>query len=123
LLTTIFFPIFFIWMGFEADFREFEPKHMGTWGRLLLLFVIPTVGKVAGTLVSGVLLGFHWPESVALGLLLSTKGHFQIYMAIAARSVSLSILFYYFHFLFEINCLSSLLIRLRVPINLKSKKV
>ncbi|KAL5066465.1 hypothetical protein RYX36_028202 [Vicia faba] len=56
LLTTIFFPIFFLWMVM--------------------------VGKVVGTLVSGVMLGFHWPESIAIGLLLSTKGHFHIYMAI-----------------------------------------
>ncbi|KAF5469738.1 hypothetical protein F2P56_010303 [Juglans regia] len=86
LLTTIFYPIFFIWMGFEADFREFQPGQIGTWTRLVLLFVITTAGKVTGTVISGVMLGFHWPESVALGLLLSTKGHYQIYLAIAART-------------------------------------
>jgi Kef-type K+ transport system membrane component KefB len=98
LLNTIFYPIFFIWMGFEADFHDFQPRHPGTWERLAVLIVIPTVGKVAGTVVSGVLLGFHWPESIALGLLLATKGHYQIYMAIAAKSVSLCfiLLFPYF---------------------------
>ncbi|XP_075645806.1 cation/H(+) antiporter 28 [Castanea sativa] len=86
LLSTIFYPIFFLWMGFEADFREFEPDQIGTWARLFLLFLIATVGKVAGTVLSGVLLGFRWPESFALGLLLSTKGHYQIYLAIAAKT-------------------------------------
>ncbi|XP_040993103.1 cation/H(+) antiporter 28-like [Juglans microcarpa x Juglans regia] len=86
LLTTIFYPIFFIWMGFQADFREFEPGQIGTWARLFLLFVIATVGKVTGTVISGLLLGFHWPESVALGLLLSVKGHYQIYLAVAANT-------------------------------------
>uniref|UniRef100_A0A2N9F0Q8 Uncharacterized protein n=1 Tax=Fagus sylvatica TaxID=28930 RepID=A0A2N9F0Q8_FAGSY len=86
LLTTIFYPIFFIWMGYEADFRDFEPEQIGTWARLLLLFLIPTIGKIAGTLLSGLVLGFHWPESVALGLLLSTKGHYQMYLAMAAKT-------------------------------------
>lgn len=62
-------------MGFEADFREFEPGQIGTWARLFLVFAIATVGTVTGTVISGVVLGFHWPESVALGLLLSVKGH------------------------------------------------
>lgn len=95
LLTTIFYPIFFLWMGFEADFRELEPGQIGTWARLALLFVIPTIGKVTGTVISGVLLGFHWPESVALGLLLATKGHYQIYLAIAAKTVRI----YFNHFI------------------------
>lgn len=95
LLTTIFYPIFFLWIGFEADFRELEPGQIGTWARLALLFVIPTIGKVTGTVISGVLLGFHWPESVALGLLLATKGHYQIYLAIAAKTVRI----YFNHFI------------------------
>ncbi|KAG6628238.1 hypothetical protein CIPAW_14G001200 [Carya illinoinensis] len=99
LLTTIFYPIFFIWMGFEADFREFQPGEIGTWTHLVLLFVITTAGKVTGTVISGVVLGFHWPESVALGLLLSTKGHYQIYLAIAARTVRI-----YFSIFFTMFC-------------------
>lgn len=89
LLTTIFYPIFFFWMGFEAKLGEFEPGHFMTWARLFVLFGIATFGKVAGTVISGAMLGFNWPESVALGLLLTTKGHFQIYLAIAAKTVSL----------------------------------
>ncbi|KAJ7949189.1 Cation/H(+) antiporter like [Quillaja saponaria] len=85
LLTTIFSPIFFLWMGFEADFGQFEAGQLGTWARLALIFVIAVVGKVAGAVISGVILGFHWPESVAIGLLLITKGHFHIYLAIAAK--------------------------------------
>lgn len=88
LLTTIFYPIFFFWMGYEARLSEFEPLHIMTWARLIVLFVVVTLGKVSGTVLSGAMLGFNWPESVALGLLLTTKGHFQIYLAIAAKTVS-----------------------------------
>ncbi|PQQ17142.1 cation/H(+) antiporter 28 [Prunus yedoensis var. nudiflora] len=78
LLTTIFYPIFFFWMGYEAVFKDFQPGHLGHGEA--------TIGKVTGTVISGKLLGFNWPESVALGLLLTTKGHFHIYLAIAAKT-------------------------------------
>nr|XP_004308675.2 PREDICTED: cation/H(+) antiporter 28 [Fragaria vesca subsp. vesca] len=86
LLSTIYYPIFFFWMGYEAYFAEFQPLDWMTWARLFVVFAIATVGKVLGTVISGALLGFNWPESVALGLLLTTKGHFHIYLAIAAKS-------------------------------------
>lgn len=88
LLATIFYPIFFFWMGVECKLSDFEPGQLMTWVRLILLFAIATVGKVVGTVIAGAILGFHWPESVALGLLLTMKGHFHIYLAIAARTVS-----------------------------------
>ncbi|XP_058729481.1 cation/H(+) antiporter 28 [Vicia villosa] len=86
LLTTIFFPIFFLWMGNAADFRQFQIRDTWIWVKLFGPILIVTVGKVAGTVVSGIMLGFHWPESVAIGLLLTTKGHFHIYMAIKVMS-------------------------------------
>ncbi|TKY67980.1 Cation/H(+) antiporter 28 [Spatholobus suberectus] len=82
LLTTIFFPIFFLWMGYAADLTKFQPEDHSTWVRLFIPVVIVVTGKVGGALVSGALLRFHWPESVAIGLLLVTKGHFHIYMAV-----------------------------------------
>ncbi|XP_022991854.1 cation/H(+) antiporter 28-like [Cucurbita maxima] len=85
LLTTVFYPIFFFWMGVESKLSDFEPGQIITWVRLLLLFAIVTVGKVVGTVIGGAILGFHWPESVALGLLLTMKGHFHIYLAISAK--------------------------------------
>ncbi|KAF7113259.1 hypothetical protein RHSIM_RhsimUnG0144300 [Rhododendron simsii] len=99
-LTTIFYPVLFVWVGVEADLTKFDGDHLGPWARLFFLFVIATVGKVAGTVVSGVMLGFHWPEAVAIGLLLNIKGHFHVYLAITAAenkitttSTSMSILF------------------------------
>ena len=87
-LITIFYPLFFFWVGAEADLTLFGADHIGPWARLALLFVIATVGKVLGTVVSGVILGFHWPESVAIGGLLNIKGHFHVYLAIIAAKVS-----------------------------------
>ncbi|KAK7258217.1 hypothetical protein RIF29_32752 [Crotalaria pallida] len=83
LLTTIFFPIFFLWMGYSADFKESEPRNYKTWAQLLFLIGVVIVGKVVGTVIYGVaMLGFNWPESVAIGMLLTIKGHFHLYLAI-----------------------------------------
>ncbi|KAK4803037.1 hypothetical protein SAY86_001240 [Trapa natans] len=84
-LSTIFYPIFFFWMGYEADFRGFEPGHLLTWGRLFVLLLITIAGKLAGIIISGAILGFNWPESIMIGLLLTVKGHFHIFMAVMAK--------------------------------------
>lgn len=89
LTITIFNPLFFFWVGLQADFSKSRAGHIDTWGKLLFLFLIATIGKVLGSLVTGVILGFHWPESVAIGLLLNVKGRFQVYLALMASKVSL----------------------------------
>ncbi|KAI4323421.1 hypothetical protein L6164_023028 [Bauhinia variegata] len=91
LLTNIFFPIFFLWMGYAADFRQIDARNFMTWARLFLLVGIAKVGKVAGTIISGAMLGIHLPETFAIGLLLTTKGHFHIYLAIRVMNCGASI--------------------------------
>ncbi|RDX60755.1 Cation/H(+) antiporter 28, partial [Mucuna pruriens] len=81
MLTTVFFPIFFLWMGYESNLRWFV-THISTWVRLLGILGVAIGGKVVGTIIAGVVLGFHWPESLAIGMLLVTKGHLHIYLAI-----------------------------------------
>jgi len=88
MLTTIFFPIFFLWMGYVSNFRQFEAHNAGTWVRLSVLLVVATAGKVVGIVIYGAFSGFHWPESVAIGMLLVTKGHLQIYLAMKVVSLS-----------------------------------
>ncbi|XP_044492733.1 cation/H(+) antiporter 28-like [Mangifera indica] len=88
LLSIVYYPIFFFWVGYHSDLNRFQAGNLGTWVRLLMLLIISIVGKVAGTVVCGVILGFHWPESVALGLLLTAKGHFAIFLAVISYAVS-----------------------------------
>ncbi|KAL6533994.1 hypothetical protein OROHE_013827 [Orobanche hederae] len=88
--SAIFYPLFFFWVGNEAQMSEFLVGRLGTWAKLFLLFVIGTSGKVAGSCVSGVMLGFHWQDSVASGLLLNIKGHFHVYLAIMATEMGLT---------------------------------
>lgn len=88
IFRTIFYPLFFFWVGTEAKLSEFEAGNIATWAKIIVPFLIATGGKVLGSVVSGLMLGFHWPESVATGLLLNIKGHFQVYLAINAYRVS-----------------------------------
>ncbi|KAJ0690092.1 putative cation/H+ exchanger, sodium/solute symporter superfamily [Helianthus annuus] len=87
----LFFPAFMFWVGFEVDFSGFDGGNILTWASILFLFLTILVGKVVGCLLSGAMLGFHWQDSVASGLLLSIKGHFHIFMAILAKQVSFNI--------------------------------
>ncbi|EEF44620.1 cation/H(+) antiporter 28 [Ricinus communis] len=82
LLTTIFFPLFFFWMGYHANLHKFEPGQLATWGRFAVLTVIALFGKMVGTVICGAMLGYHWRESAELGLLLTAKGHFHVFLAI-----------------------------------------
>lgn len=90
LLTTIFYPLFFFWMGYHANLQRFNPVRLATWEKFAVLIVIALFGKVIGTVICGVILGYHWRESAELGLLLSAKGHFHIFLAILLSTVSIS---------------------------------
>ncbi|CAN4107232.1 unnamed protein product [Withania somnifera] len=89
IFRTIFYPLFFFWVGTEAKLSEFEAGKITTWWRIIVPFIIATTGKVVGSVVSGLMFGFHWPESVATGLLLNIKGHFQVYLAINAYRLNI----------------------------------
>ncbi|CAN1787705.1 Cation/H(+) antiporter 28 [Linum perenne] len=85
LLTTVFYPVFFFWMGIHADFKEFQGGRLITWLRLVVLLGVGLLGKVLGTVLCGVILGFHWRESFELGLLLTVKGHLHVFLAVVGR--------------------------------------
>ncbi|MED6121249.1 hypothetical protein PIB30_028197 [Stylosanthes scabra] len=78
-------------MGYEADFRKSEPLKLGTWLKFLILLIVGMTGKVVGTVISGAMLGFYWPDSVVIGLLLTIKGHPHIYLAIRGKTCDVTI--------------------------------
>ncbi|MBA0762504.1 hypothetical protein Gotri_012105, partial [Gossypium trilobum] len=84
LLSLLFYPLLFFWVGLKIDFSDFQGGQIGTWGRFFVLIFIVVVGKVFGTICGGVLLGFRWPELAAIGMLLTAKGHFHVYLAVHA---------------------------------------
>lgn len=115
LLSAIFFPIFFMWMGYASDITNVHFGDSITWLNLVVPIFIAVLGKVAGSLVAGALLGFHWPDSVAIGLLLITKGHFQIYLAIKVASIFLISLFTsYLHCIHAFMAISLLCVSIQI---------
>ena len=87
LLPTIFYPVFFFWMGYHANISKFEAGKRETWLRFFVLAVITIFGKVVGTIICGAMLGFHRRESAELGFLLTAKGHFHVFLAVVASLV------------------------------------
>ncbi|XP_010515655.1 PREDICTED: cation/H(+) antiporter 28 [Camelina sativa] len=84
LLSTVFYPIFFFWVGFIIHMRNFDIGDKMAWAKFFSLLGTVIVGKVTGTVLCGLLLGYHVPETASLGLLLTAKGHFHVYLAALA---------------------------------------
>ncbi|KAJ0245600.1 Cation/H(+) antiporter 28 [Hirschfeldia incana] len=84
LLSTVFYPIFFFWVGFIIHMRNFDIGDKMAYARFFALLATVIIGKVIGTVLCGVILGYHIPETASLGLLLTTKGHFHVYLAALA---------------------------------------
>ena len=88
-LSSIIFPVNALWVFWISSFHDYKAKDLGTWERLFSLMALTMVGKVVGAIASAVMLGFPLPESVAIGLLLTVKGHFHMFLATTAVEVSL----------------------------------
>ncbi|GAA0144113.1 transporter [Lithospermum erythrorhizon] len=82
--SAIFYPLFFLYVGTQLPISQFEAGKIRSWVIMLSLYLIGIVGKITGSVICGVMMGFHWPESMAIGMLLNTKGRFQLYLAAAA---------------------------------------
>lgn len=57
------------------------------YARFFALLATVIIGKVIGTVLCGLILGYHVPETASLGLLLTAKGHFHVYLAALAIRV------------------------------------
>ncbi|RZC60603.1 hypothetical protein C5167_022373 [Papaver somniferum] len=94
LLRFFFFPIYFCWIGTNIrsykDLKSESYKYI--FVKLFFLYVIILSGKILGALISGVILGFHWPIAVAIGLFLNNEfmgaGSFLVFLLHAVLSIS-----------------------------------
>ncbi|OVA19393.1 Cation/H+ exchanger [Macleaya cordata] len=81
--SFVYFPIFFCWAGALASFKPLRlldtDKFIGI--KLFSLYVLVMIGKLSGTLLSGMVLGFDWPIAIAIALFLNVKGYFHIFVA------------------------------------------
>lgn len=70
------------------------------YARFFALLATVIIGKVIGTVLCGLILGYHVPETASLGLLLTAKGHFHVYLAALAIRVPRTF-FVHFQIFFE----------------------
>ena len=70
-------PIFFVTTGFAVSFRALR----GDLSELLLLVLLATVGKVAGTLLAYLATGRGWREGLVLGAAMNGRGAVEIIVA------------------------------------------
>ncbi|KAK6914316.1 Cation/H+ exchanger [Dillenia turbinata] len=82
-ISNIIYPMYFFWLGSVSVMANFGFKSGATWIRLFSLIFIVIVGKVTGALASGAMLGFHWKDSIAIGLFLAIKGQFHTFLGVA----------------------------------------
>lgn len=89
IMRLIVFPIYFCWVGSCAKFENLKHENVNyLFLKFFFLYVMVMIGKVSGAILSGILLGFNWPVAIAIGLFLNVKGHFHIFIATFAVTVS-----------------------------------
>ena len=70
-ISVVLLPVFFIVTGLNVDIGGLRPPQML---ELTAIIAVAVTGKLVGTILPTRLLGLPWRESLALGLLMNTRG-------------------------------------------------
>jgi Kef-type K+ transport system membrane component KefB len=73
--ATVLLPFFFMSTGLKA---LIEPGSASFLGLLAVAVAATVAGKLAGTALPARRAGFSWPESLALGAMMQTKGLMEV---------------------------------------------
>ena len=85
LSSSIFAPIFFATAGLYVDFAVLLTREGATWAMIVL--VIATIAKLAGSFLGGRLSGLTSIESLAAGIGLNARGAMEIVLATIGLSL------------------------------------
>ncbi|KAK9684559.1 hypothetical protein RND81_10G218200 [Saponaria officinalis] len=75
-MTGIFFPIFCAIHGFQANFRSL--KDFGLTASIELVLLTGHIGKFVGVFLSSIMFSIPWRNGLALAILITSKGFFDI---------------------------------------------
>ncbi|KAG9450125.1 hypothetical protein H6P81_010090 [Aristolochia fimbriata] len=78
-LGEFFFPFYYAFVGVNMDFSHWKGNK--SFFDLVFLVSLGMTGKVLGTLVAALYLGFGVPDAICLGLMLDVKGHYHVLAA------------------------------------------
>jgi len=75
-VTVFFLPIFFTYTGLRTDVGTMLGRLM--WALCGLVVLVALVGKVGGCTTAALLNGLPWKESLAVGVLMNTRGLMEL---------------------------------------------
>ncbi|KAJ1539739.1 K(+)/H(+) antiporter, partial [Cladochytrium tenue] len=88
LINIFFLPIYFFLAGFYTNLELLDDGT--SWGLIVLCVVVSTLGKVTGAgLTAKILNKMAWKDSVALGLLMNSKGFLEYIILTIGYQVSI----------------------------------
>jgi Kef-type K+ transport system membrane component KefB len=76
IVSILLMPAFFAYTGMRTEIGLIEGAQ--AWLLCLLLLIVATAGKFLGTLIPARSLGFSWHKSIALGILMNTRGLMEV---------------------------------------------
>ncbi|KAJ8143266.1 hypothetical protein OY671_003608 [Metschnikowia pulcherrima] len=76
LVHLVMIPIYFAVAGLNVDLGELNRGI--DWAYVVAVIALAMVGKVAGGFLAGMINGFRWRDSLAVGVLMSCKGIVEI---------------------------------------------
>jgi Kef-type K+ transport system membrane component KefB len=75
-VTVFFLPIFFTYTGLRTDIGSMHGRLM--WVLCGLVLLVAIAGKVGGCTTAALLNGLPWKESLAVGVLMNTRGLMEL---------------------------------------------
>ncbi|XP_068649232.1 cation/H(+) antiporter 28-like [Aristolochia californica] len=81
-LTGFIFPFYYAFVGSALKFNSW--KGWASFKDLCVLVLLAMGGKVVGSVIAAISMGFGFPEALCIGLLLNVKGHYNILAAVNA---------------------------------------
>jgi Kef-type K+ transport system membrane component KefB len=83
-MTWVLLPVFFVTTGLSVDVSGLG---MGSLWQLALILVVATGGKLVGASLGARVQGVPWRESLALGVLMNTRGLTELLVLTVGREV------------------------------------
>jgi Kef-type K+ transport system membrane component KefB len=76
LIEAVLLPVFFVFTGLHTEVGLITGA--GSWGIFAVLLAAAVTGKLAGSAGASRLMGMSWADSLALGVLMNTRGLMEL---------------------------------------------
>ncbi|HEX2456089.1 MAG TPA: cation:proton antiporter [Vicinamibacterales bacterium] len=73
---TVLLPVFFVLTGLRTEVGLVSSA--GLWGVFVIVLLVAVAGKLGGSAVAARVTGLAWPEAIAIGVLMNTRGLMEL---------------------------------------------